>query len=588
MTLPASRETQRDFGTGAVAPASMTPIVFGVSPLGARNALEWYSSPSTLFDARGDSAAVQHAANLLARGGGPIGFIGADPSIAAENDNVLGYYGDPGTIGTVTNTGGGPTVTLTGALRGSYAIRIEITTGGALGVGQFRWSLDGGATWEETARVLAATYVLGDTGITANFAAGTYVLAATYAATATAGGGTLAVSGDATLDALVRVEIMASGGLGEGRFRYCLDGYEGDTASERTYSETLTIPAGGTFAIPRLGTVLTFDDSDEDFVAGDYYLAAVRAPAFNSADIAEAIEVLRLSPARWRFVTAVTTKGNGDATAHALLTAALNSGLASLASLSKYRRGMIPTDRGDSPAAVVSAFQSVVATRCLVAHGEVRRTTTLAFPGFAFPVTSAIDVIAARACASLISADLKRVKSGALEEVVKLFHDERQTPTLLDDVKVTTLRTYENRDGYYIAQGRLKSPAGSDYRYWPHGLIMDAASEIVHEVLTEAIGQGLRYETKVVNNQRFIGTVDDRDASTLEQEVNRRLAAVLLSPVNVEGTPGHVTGLLYKVNPLHNAFATGIILGSVAIQSLLYVDGAETDLGFVVELPNAA
>lgn len=86
----------------------------------------------------------------------------------------------------VVNTGGGPAVTATGTPTGtptngsSFDFRIEITTGGVLGTSQFRWSINGGSTWEASGVATAASVVLGTTGITANFAAGTYILNATY------------------------------------------------------------------------------------------------------------------------------------------------------------------------------------------------------------------------------------------------------------------------------------------------------------------------------------------------------------------------------------------------------------------------
>lgn len=88
-----------------------------------------------------------------------------------------------GTVSAVAPSGAGPTVTLTGTPKADNSIRIKITLGGALGVGEFEWSKDGGATWQEATILLAATYELGSTGLTAHFAAGTYVLNDTYDAT---------------------------------------------------------------------------------------------------------------------------------------------------------------------------------------------------------------------------------------------------------------------------------------------------------------------------------------------------------------------------------------------------------------------
>jgi hypothetical protein len=72
-----------------------------------------------------------------------------------------------------------PAVTVSGTPATEYEFVIEITTAGALGAGKFRWSLDGGANWTSNV-TLAATVVLGATGVTAAFAAGAYTTAHSY------------------------------------------------------------------------------------------------------------------------------------------------------------------------------------------------------------------------------------------------------------------------------------------------------------------------------------------------------------------------------------------------------------------------
>lgn len=404
------------------------------------------------------------------------------------------------------------------------------------------------------------------------------------------GAGTVALSGDAAFDALLRIRIVAGGVLGVATFQYNLDGYAGDKDSERTWSEVLTVPAGGTFVIPGLGVTVTFDDDSgsDPFVAGDIYSAEVDCAGWNATDLADAFTVLKAQPTRWRFVVPATSRGCGDETAHALLATALQSQLAALASTSKYRRGMLATDAGEAHGDVVTAYQDVTAIRCLLAHGQVRRSTVKPLPGLGFPITGAVDVIAARAAVSLPSTDLKRVRSGPLDEVVKLFHDDYRTPTQLDATKISTLRTYENRDGVYITQGRLKSPAGSDFKLWPQGIVMDIACETVHQVLTDSIGRGVRFVNRTVNDVVYQGTIDDRDASTIEDEVNQALLAQLLTTPNAEGFLGQVTGVRYRINRLHNVLSTGVVFGSVGILPLVYIDRTETELGFAVELPDAA
>jgi hypothetical protein len=196
-----------------------------------------------------------------------------------------------------------------------------------------------------------------------------------------------------------------------------------------------------------------------------------------------------------------------------------------------------------------------------------------------------VDAIAARAARSLPSTDLKRVKDGPLQEVVKIFHDEYRAPSNLDNIKVSTLRTFENFEGFYVTQARLKSPDGSDFTHWPMGVVMDIACETVNAALSREIGRGVRIATLVLNGQSYPGTIDDRDATVIEQSVSRDLIAQLMTPLNAEGFEGHVSDLRYKIVRTHNFQATGVVLGTVGIVGLGYIDYAETTLGFVVELP---
>jgi hypothetical protein len=591
--IPSARERVQDFGLNISSPASMMALVIGVSsgPL-AENVVTIFSDQTSLREQAGEGPGVEAGAEILSQGGAPIAFVRTQTTIPATIGPVQATFSGDGTLSAVTKSGAGPTITVAGNPSGAYVFRIEITTAGVLGTSRFRWSIDGGTTWAASAlpTPVGNTHLLDapgvTTGITATFPAGSYVLSEHYDWTSTAGGGGVTVTGTANLDALVRVEIMTSGELGVARFRYSLDGYTGDSAAERTYSETLYVPAGGTFQIPGLGITLTFDDATNDFVAGDFYVCEVEAAASNSTNVAAAFAAITASPTRWRFCLLVTSKGNGNAVAHAILGAALQSHLNTLANTSKYRRGMMASTHEDTAASVVAAWDDVIAIRCLIAHGQVRRTTVKPFSGYAFPVTNAADVFAARAARSLPSTDLKRVRSGPIEEVVKLFHDEYRTPSNLDDIKVSTLRTFENFEGIYVTQGRLKSPDGSDFRYWPLGIVMDIACETVNAGLTREIGRGVRYASVTVDSHTYVGTIDDRDATVIEESVSQDLIAQLLAPINAEGFEGHITDIRYRISRTHNFQATGVVIGQVGILPLGYIDYLETTIGFVVSLPN--
>lgn len=84
--------------------------------------------------------------------------------------------------GAITQGATGPEISVARYADDAYDFVIEITLGGELGAGEFRWSLDGGSTWEDEDVVLpeSGEYALGTTGLTVTFAAGAYVLTETY------------------------------------------------------------------------------------------------------------------------------------------------------------------------------------------------------------------------------------------------------------------------------------------------------------------------------------------------------------------------------------------------------------------------
>ncbi len=91
----------------------------------------------------------------------------------------------PVTQTAVRLTGSGPEgVSFTGTPVGNYELVVEITTSGGLNAGEFRWSQDGGDTWEEETVTIPSdgTHTLGSTGLTLNFADEDYVDGDLYAA----------------------------------------------------------------------------------------------------------------------------------------------------------------------------------------------------------------------------------------------------------------------------------------------------------------------------------------------------------------------------------------------------------------------
>jgi len=124
------------------------------------------------------------------RGGRVHGAPFRQPFNPAHVAGLFAWYraSQGATLGsTPLATGTAPPVvtiaTTDGALPVASGLRIEITTTGARGTADFRWSVNDGATFEASAVLTAATVTLGPANITVTFPVGTYTNDNVYRAT---------------------------------------------------------------------------------------------------------------------------------------------------------------------------------------------------------------------------------------------------------------------------------------------------------------------------------------------------------------------------------------------------------------------
>lgn len=99
------------------------------------------------------------------------------PTVANSYPGLDGPIPDPGDTSTVVRTGAGPNVTISGTPAIDGMGMITVTTGGTRGTARFSWNYD--AQWG-TGVLTAASVALVSTGMTANFANGTYVVGTIY------------------------------------------------------------------------------------------------------------------------------------------------------------------------------------------------------------------------------------------------------------------------------------------------------------------------------------------------------------------------------------------------------------------------
>lgn len=393
--------------------------------------------------------------------------------------------------------------------------------------------------------------------------ASTSVTGANSAVTNAGGGPVVTVGGIPNDDYLFVAKIVLGGALGVGTFQYSLD-------NGVTFSEVQVIPAGGSFAIPNTGLTLTFPSGT--YVATSTYSFSSTAPMWNATDLNLAFQGIQADSTEWDFI--VTTGRQATGAAAAVLAAALQSQLTTLANQFRWKGGML--DAGDeTTASIITAFGSTVANRVLVTYRGATCTSSKPFPGWSVPKVRALNAFGGRAHGSLISTDLGRVASGPVPGVQSIEHDEYKTE-VLDAQKISTLRTIPGIKGFFITNGNLKSASGSDFKWWQFRRIMDVACATVYQEQAKLLNSGVRAAAN--------GTIDERDAARIEGRVNAVLHALLLQPTNAEGTPGHVSDVVYTVNRSIVITTTSTIQGEVAIQPLGYAKYFLVNLGFVAQI----
>lgn len=122
-----------------------------------------FSNPSDVIDTLGQGPLAEDLCYSLAIAGGPVYGIRLTGVTA-------GAAGAVTKTALTTSTG---TVTVAGAAYDAYDARIEIMVTGALGVAQFRYSLDGMSTYSPSIIVPSGgTYVVPNTNLTLTFVAG--------------------------------------------------------------------------------------------------------------------------------------------------------------------------------------------------------------------------------------------------------------------------------------------------------------------------------------------------------------------------------------------------------------------------------
>ena len=379
--------------------------------------------------------------------------------------------------------------------------------------------------------------------------------------------GTMAVSGVPALELDVRIEITTTGALGEARFRYTLDGV--------TFGVVRVIPSGGTFEIPETGLTLTFTAGagPVHFEEGDVHTFTTSAPHYTTTDLGGAWTALLAQIGSRRIRRVVFSGRNATASDGATMAGAIAGHMETLEAEHYYARALCDAGEEADPAAVIVAFGAFAHDRVALCYGDARMISRAPFEGYANVRQPILRAVAERAFAADLSENLGRKASGALTGVTQIFHDEGTDTAFSEADKIVTLRTFRGQPGFYITNGYLRSPAGSDFLYWDWGIVVDELCEGVVE------GQDKWLLSKLRARTDGSGNLTDEDAKRVEDAVLSVLNIRLKQPDNIEGFKGHVSGHGYTVDRTNDFLASRTLISTANAVPLSPVESIQTTIG---------
>jgi hypothetical protein len=352
--------------------------------------------------------------------------------------------------------------------------------------------------------------------------------------------GTITLSGSAFRDYRGAVQIrVSSDALGTGKFRYSLD-YDAAHPERVTWSEEITIPSGGTYSPPNSGLTLTFvlGVGTPDFEAGDLHTWTSTCAHYNTTNVSDGMTALLASELLVdKAIEQVYWTGvSATASAAATLAAAIATHMGTLEDNDHFARCIMDGGSLDTTTNYLANFVAVFSdTRVVGSYGFAFVNTPAPIPGFSVAKVAGLDPFAVRACDCELSENPGRVKSGRLKNVVDISHDEEKLVAFSEAAKTITLRRNRKmRGGFYITNGYLKSPTGSDFLYWDWGRVVDRRSRIIVEGLAPWTLAKVRILTDGT------GRLDPRDALSIVQPIITTLSAAMKGPTK-DGLPSHVT-----------------------------------------------
>ncbi len=302
------------------------------------------------------------------------------------------------------------------------------------------------------------------------------------------GTGTVSVKGEPNNAYDIVVNIMETGNLNEGSFKYSIDG-------GNNFSDEYTIPLEGKFEMQYTGLTLTFanaadSDGTKSFVSEDAYSFNTTVPTANNAHVLEAVEKLAMynRAVEVCHIVGVSSKA---------LWAALQGEAEEF--LTMYKKPVIflcearacrDSETLDEYMAAMEAEKKGISSYFIC--------ISLTYGTYMRKDLRIQNINMAGVISGLIGQAKESLSIGCVEEfpvssakLLKILPDGIENYNReFDNMKYTIFRQYDGKEDFYVSNGNVMASAGSDFQYVEsvrvlNRIVRDVAAKAVDKVQTE-------------------------------------------------------------------------------------------------------
>ncbi|SKC68276.1 DUF2586 family protein [Maledivibacter halophilus] len=273
------------------------------------------------------------------------------------------------------------------------------------------------------------------------------------------GEATYTVSGTPKNSYEIIIEVLKDGGLNGATYRYSIDGGNSFTGEK-------TIPTDGEVTIENTGIKITFTeaaDPENSFKIGDVYSFKTTAPKMSNQEVLDAISTTEDAVFEFEYIHIV---GESDAP----MWAAVATQADILFSTYFKPVFIICEARNKKKEESISEYvESLITARNSVNNYRLQvvaaRAEIVSLDGKIRNSNGAGDV-AGLYSKSNVSQSIGEVSEFPLNNVIKLLPEGIEPYiSILDQAKFVTFRRYIGLEGFYVTNGRMFAPDGSDYQY---------------------------------------------------------------------------------------------------------------------------